>query len=161
MNYTKYDCKTEPKQWLRVYSQAVDLAGGDDDIKALFLPTALDSLPLSWFDRIPAGIVDTWQELHKLFVDNFAGYSKRPGAHNDLRSCKQRDNESMRDYYKRFTEVRMNVDDILDREVIEFFSYSIKERWMFQQFIEQKPRKASDFHAAVETLIETEERTKE
>lgn len=46
-NFTKYDGKIEPKQWLRVYSQAIELAGGDDDIKALFLPTALDSLPLS------------------------------------------------------------------------------------------------------------------
>lgn len=61
MNYTKYDGKTEPKQWLRVYSQAVDLAGEDNDIKAPFLPTALDPLPLSWFDRIAPGTIDTWQ----------------------------------------------------------------------------------------------------
>lgn len=61
MNYPKYDGKTEPKQWLQVYSQAVDLAGGNDDIKALFLPTVLNALPLAWFDRIAPGSIDNWE----------------------------------------------------------------------------------------------------
>jgi hypothetical protein len=33
-NHSKYGGKTEPKQWLRIYSQSIELAGGDDDIKA-------------------------------------------------------------------------------------------------------------------------------
>jgi hypothetical protein len=37
---------TEPKQWLRIYSQSIELAGGDDDIKALFFPMALEAMPL-------------------------------------------------------------------------------------------------------------------
>jgi hypothetical protein len=45
-NHTKYDGKTEPKQWLRIYSQSIELAGGDDDIKALFFPMALEAMPL-------------------------------------------------------------------------------------------------------------------
>jgi hypothetical protein len=34
------------KQWLRIYSQSIELAGGDDDIKALFFPMALEAMPL-------------------------------------------------------------------------------------------------------------------
>jgi hypothetical protein len=45
-NYTKYDGKTKPKQWLRIYSQSIELAGKDDDIKALFFPMALEAMPL-------------------------------------------------------------------------------------------------------------------
>ena len=37
-NHSKYDGKTEPRQWLRIYSQSIELAGGDDDIKTLFFP---------------------------------------------------------------------------------------------------------------------------
>ena len=37
-NHSKYDGKVEPRQWLRVCSQSIELAGGDDDIKALFFP---------------------------------------------------------------------------------------------------------------------------
>jgi hypothetical protein len=45
-NHSKYDGKTEPKQWLRIYSQSIELASGDDDIKALFFPMALENMPL-------------------------------------------------------------------------------------------------------------------
>jgi hypothetical protein len=45
-NHSKYDGKTEPRQWLRIYSQSIELAGGDDDIKALFFPMALETMPL-------------------------------------------------------------------------------------------------------------------
>jgi hypothetical protein len=45
-NHSKYHGKTEPKQWLIIYSQSIKLAGGDDDIKALFFPIALQNMPL-------------------------------------------------------------------------------------------------------------------
>jgi hypothetical protein len=51
-NHSKYDGKIEPKQWLRTYSQSIELASGDDDIKALFFPMALETMPLQWFDMI-------------------------------------------------------------------------------------------------------------
>jgi hypothetical protein len=44
-NHSKYDGKTEPKQWLRIYSQSIELADRDDDIKALFFPMSLENMP--------------------------------------------------------------------------------------------------------------------
>ena len=38
-----YDGKTEPNQWFRIYSQSIELVGGDDDIKVLYFPMALDT----------------------------------------------------------------------------------------------------------------------
>ena len=58
-NHTKYDGKTEPNQWLRIYSQSIELAGGDDDIKVLYFPMALEVVPLVWFDRLQARSIDT------------------------------------------------------------------------------------------------------
>ena len=45
-NHSKYDGKTEPRQWLRIYSQSIELARGDDDTKTLFFPMALKTMPL-------------------------------------------------------------------------------------------------------------------
>jgi hypothetical protein len=56
-NHTKYDGKTESKQWLRIYSQSIELASGDDDIKALFFPMALEVMPLQWFDKLSPGSI--------------------------------------------------------------------------------------------------------
>jgi hypothetical protein len=45
-NHSKYDGKTEPNQWLCIYSQSIELAGGDDNIKTLFFLMALEAVPL-------------------------------------------------------------------------------------------------------------------
>jgi hypothetical protein len=46
-NHSKYDGKTKPNQWLRIYSQSIELAGGDDDIMVLYFPMALETVPLA------------------------------------------------------------------------------------------------------------------
>jgi hypothetical protein len=56
-NHSKYDGKTGPRQWLRIYSQSIELAGEDDDIKALFFPMALKTIPLQWFDKLNPGSI--------------------------------------------------------------------------------------------------------
>jgi hypothetical protein len=62
-NHSKYDSKIEPKQWLRIYSQSIELAGGDDDIKALFFSMALEVIPLQWFDKLSPGSIRGWEDL--------------------------------------------------------------------------------------------------
>ena len=79
-NYAKYDGRTEPWQWLRIYSQAVELAGGSNDHKALFLPMALESTPLAWFDKIKPDSVDSWENLQRMFAKNFSGELTRPST---------------------------------------------------------------------------------
>jgi hypothetical protein len=39
------------------YSQSIELARGDDDIKALFFPMALENMPLQWFDKLNPGSI--------------------------------------------------------------------------------------------------------
>jgi hypothetical protein len=56
-NHSKYDRKTEPKQWLKIYSQSIELAGRDDDIKTLFFLMALENMPLQWFDKLNPGSI--------------------------------------------------------------------------------------------------------
>ena len=51
-NHTKYDEKTEPNQWLHIYSHSIELACDDDNIKVLYFPMALDTVPLAWFDKL-------------------------------------------------------------------------------------------------------------
>ena len=46
-NRAKYDKKTEPNQWLCIYSQSIKLVGGDDDIKVLYFSMAPDTVPLT------------------------------------------------------------------------------------------------------------------
>jgi hypothetical protein len=122
-NHSKYDGKTKPKQWLRIYSQSIELAGGDDDIKALFFPMALEAMPLQWFDKLNPGSIRGREDLQRAFCDNFIGIITHPITHAELKGLKQKGGKSLRNYYRRFGELRAQVHDITEREVIEAFSY--------------------------------------
>jgi len=50
-------------QWLRIYSQSIELARGDDDIKTLFFPMALETMPLEWFDKLNLGSIRNWEDF--------------------------------------------------------------------------------------------------
>jgi hypothetical protein len=97
--HSKYDGKTEPKQWLRIYFQSIELAGGDDDIKALFFPMALEAIPLQWFDKLSPGSIRGWEDLQRAFCENFAGIITHPITYAKLKGLKQKGGESLRDYY--------------------------------------------------------------
>ena len=45
---------------------------------------------------------------------------------NDLQNCKQGNDESIRDYYKRFAEIRSTLVDVSERDVIDYFSNGLK-----------------------------------
>jgi hypothetical protein len=77
------------KQWLRIYSQSIELAGGDDDIKALFFPMALEAMSLQWFDKLNPGSIRGWEDLQRAFYDNFAGIiTVTPRCYACISSCK-------------------------------------------------------------------------
>jgi len=44
-NLKKYDGKQDPKQWLRIYSTAIEVAGGTNSTKVIYFPMALESAP--------------------------------------------------------------------------------------------------------------------
>lgn len=83
-NYVRYDGRTEPWQWLRIYSQVVKLVGGSNDHKALFLPMALESAPLAWFDKIKPDSIDSWENLQRMFAENFNGVLTSPSTQHEL-----------------------------------------------------------------------------
>jgi hypothetical protein len=79
--------------------------GGDDDVKALFFPMALEAIPLQWFNKLRPGSIKSWEDLQRAFCENFAGIISHPITHTELKTPKQKPGESLRDYYRRFREL--------------------------------------------------------
>lgn len=89
-----------------MYSQSVELAGGDDDIKALFFLMALEAMPLEWFDRLRPGSIRYWEDLQRAFCHNFVGIITHPMTPAELKGLRQRKGETLREYYRQFEEMR-------------------------------------------------------
>ena len=89
------------------------------------------------------------------------GIITHPITHVELKGLKQKGGESLRDYYRRFGELRAQVHDITEREVIEAFSHRIMARWQFQDLCKENPRNNKEFRRIVEKMITAEEKTRE
>jgi hypothetical protein len=69
--------------------------------------------------------------------------------------------KSLRDYYRRFSELRAQVYDITKREVIETFSHGVMAKWQFQDFCKKNPMNNEEFRHAVQNIFMVEERIRE
>jgi hypothetical protein len=67
--------------------------------------------------------------LQRAFYENSAGIITHPIMHVELKGLRQKGDESLRDYYRCFGELRAQVHDITEREVIEAFSHGIMSKW--------------------------------
>ena len=122
---------------------------------------ALEIMPLAWFDKLGPNSIDTWEQLQCKFCENFYGVLTHPSTLIELRTCKQKPDETFQEYYRRFAELRAQVYDITYREVIEHFSNGIKYKWQVEKFCDDNPEIAKDFKHTVQKIIASEERTHE
>lgn len=83
-NINKFDGKSDPTQWLRCYSAAISLAGGNNDIKAIYFPMLLGSTHLTWQKQLQRGSIDSWSDLKKKLIDNYQSVWTHSANRHDL-----------------------------------------------------------------------------
>jgi hypothetical protein len=52
-NIDKYDDSSNPEEFIQIYQTIIEAVGGDDQVKANFLPTALTDAARSWLINLP------------------------------------------------------------------------------------------------------------
>jgi len=67
----KFDGDSDPKTWLRTYSIPVRAANGNNDIMAVYFPVMMSRQALNWMEALPAGSVNSWQDLCTAFVQYY------------------------------------------------------------------------------------------
>jgi hypothetical protein len=99
----------------------IQTAGGNDQVKANYLPMALSYATRSWLVNLPEGTIYNWDQLCAIFIGNFQGTYERPSTTETLKTIKQKHDESIRDYVKHFCNTRNTIPSIQDIEIINAF----------------------------------------
>jgi hypothetical protein len=108
-NIDRYDGSSNPEEFIQVYQTIIEAVGGDDQVKANFLPTALTSVARSWLINLPEGSITSWDQLCAIFIGNFQGTYERPSTTETLKTIRQKHAESLRDYVKYFCNARNTI----------------------------------------------------
>jgi hypothetical protein len=61
-----------------VYQTVIEAAGGDDPVKANFLPTALTGAAISWLINLPEVSITSWDQLCAIDVIDHLGKLMSP-----------------------------------------------------------------------------------
>jgi hypothetical protein len=91
----KYDGSSNPKEFVQVYQTVIEVAGGDDQVKANYLPTALTDTARSWLINLLEGSIYTWDQLCAIFIGNFQGMYERPSTTETLKTIRQKHDKSL------------------------------------------------------------------
>jgi hypothetical protein len=105
-NIDQYDGYNNPKKFIQVYQTIIEAAGGDDRVKANFLPTALTDVARSWLINLPKGSITSWDQLCVMIIENLQGTYERPSTVETLKTIRQKHDESLQEYVKCFCNAR-------------------------------------------------------
>jgi hypothetical protein len=68
---TKYDGKQDSWQWICCYSTTIEVSGGSNTTKVIYLPMVLEFVALTWLESLKPDSIDSWEDLKKVFIENF------------------------------------------------------------------------------------------
>ena len=103
-----------PTQWLQAYATVVHAAGGDTSVMANYLPVMLMLAATSWFMSLAPDSIGSWEELKKVFIDNYMATYTRPGTKHDLNRIYQKPSKLLCSCIRHFSEIRNSIPNITE-----------------------------------------------
>ena len=116
------------------------LQGVLDEIMCRAFPTTLKGLARVWFSKIPPNLVSSFEELSKLFVNNFIGGQKYKHSSSSLLTIEHGDNESLRLFITRFNREALSVDKVDDKFLLAAFHNGVNSDLFIHKFYEKEPQ---------------------
>jgi hypothetical protein len=95
---------------------------------------ALDPTPLTWLESLSNNLINSWEQLKKVFIDNFQGAITRAGTRHDLAQCKQECNKLLRSYTCCFFDVHVTIANISEEDIIDCFYNGITDPGIYRDF---------------------------
>nr|CAN79538.1 hypothetical protein VITISV_011361 [Vitis vinifera] len=101
-------------------------------------------LALSWFHRLPPNSVDNFRDLSEAFVGQYLCSARHKQNISTLQNIKMQDNESLREFVKRFGQAVLQVEACSMDAVLQIFKRSICPGTPFFESLAKKPPTTMD-----------------
>jgi hypothetical protein len=153
----KYDGRSDPSIWLKMYSIAARASGGNEDHMAGYFPLVMGKEPLLWLDNLPAECITSWATLSHLFTTNYQATYNRPGNTHHLARVQMRRDETFCEYTNRYFENRNTLAGVKDDDVIAYYKKGINSIKLFEKIHEADAKTIGDLMAYVDKLVDTQD----
>jgi hypothetical protein len=98
----------------------------------------------SWLNTLPNDSIGSWGELENQFTRNFHSTYKRPASLEEIKSCVQRNDETLRSYIQRWSIIKNSAEDVSDERAVDAFSAGLHRLDLVEELERTKPRTVSE-----------------
>ncbi|RVX07589.1 hypothetical protein CK203_025149 [Vitis vinifera] len=108
------------------------------------VPSSLQGQALSWFHRLPPNSVGNFRDLSEAFAWQYLCSARHKQNISTLQNIKMQDNESLREFVKRFGQVVLQVEACSMNAILKIFKRSICPGTPFFESLAKKPPTTMD-----------------
>ena len=100
--FSMYDGSSESHDHMMHFNKAITLSAGNDRLLCKVFPANLKGTALAWFHKLPRGSINSFGELWATFVSQYLCSIRQKGNISSLQTILKREDESIRDFTRRF-----------------------------------------------------------
>jgi hypothetical protein len=151
----KYDSRSDPSIWLKMYNIAAHGSRGNEDHMEGYIPLVMGKAPHLWLDNLPVECITSWATFSHLFTTNYQTTYKRPSNTHHLARVRMRRVETLREYTNRYFENCNTLAGVKDEDVIAYYKKGITNIKLFEKIHEANAHTIADLMAYVGKLVDT------
>ncbi|XP_022149029.1 uncharacterized protein LOC111017548 [Momordica charantia] len=132
----------------------MDFLAASDAIKCRAFQIALEGSVRLWYQQLKPRSIDSYQQLRRLFINQFSARQllKLPPSH--LETVKQRDNESLTEYIARLMDEHVKVVSCTDDIAMMYFTTGLNDRNLTIEFGSRPPASLNKMLARARQYID-------
>ena len=119
-------------------------------------PTTLKGLAQVWFSKIPSNTVSSFEELSKLFVNNFIKGQRHKCSLSSLLTIEQGENESLRSFITCFNREALIVDKMDNKLLLEAFHNGVNSDLFIHKLYKQEPQTMAELIHSAQNFMNAE-----
>ena len=131
-----YDGTRDPCDHIPSFKTTMHLQGVPDEIICRAFPTTLKGPARVWFSKIPPNNVSSFDELSKLFVNNFIGGQRHKRSSSSLLTIEQGENENLQSFVTRLNREALTVDEMDDKLLLAAFHNGVNSSLFIHKLYE-------------------------
>ena len=152
-----YDGTRDPFDHIATFKTTMHLQGIPEEIICRAFPTTLKGPTRVWFSKIPPNSLSSFEELSKLFVNNFIGGQRHKRSSSSLLTIEQGENESLRSFITHFNREALTVDEVDDKLLLMAFHNGVNYDLFIHKLYEKEPQSMVELVHSTQNFMNAED----
>ena len=147
----------DPCDHIATFKTTMHVQGVPNEIMCRAFPTTLKGPVKVWFGKLPSNTITSFQELSKLFVNNFVRGQRQKRSSSSLLSIEQGENESLNSFISRFNREALLVDEMDDKILLATFYNGVSSDLFIHKLYDQEPQTMAELIHLAQSFMNTED----